>query len=340
MNGKLAIIGCGNWGQNLVRNFYNLLGPGQVICCDQRQEVLQGLKAKYPGVTTATDVRLICEDPSVSALVIATPVLTHYSMARQALLMGKHVLIEKPMTTKSREAEELCDLADREQRVLMVDHLLLFHPAVQELKGIISSGDLGDVYHLYSRRTNLGVVRSEENVLWSLGPHDVAVILELVGAVPTRIVAHGGAYLQAGLGIEDVVFLTMVFPGGQFADLHLSWLDPRKVREIVVVGSRKMAVFDDMEPLHKLRIHDKGGEFPSGAGTLSIRSGPVTEPPLATDEPLALTCQRFLDSIETGSAGLSDGRTGLEVVRILEAAQASLAGNGIPIEFSRECAHG
>lgn len=336
INGKFAIVGCGNWGRNLVRNFCQLVGPEKTICCDARPDILRKLSTQYPGIGVTTSAETVWVDPSVVGVAIATPAVTHYSVARQALLAGKHVLVEKPMTTNSREAAELCELADRMQRVLMVDHLLLFHPAVQELQRLANVGELGDIYHLYSRRTNMGIVRSEENALWSLGPHDVAVMLGLVGDLPVRVFAQGGTYLQPHLGIEDVVFVTLVFPRGQVANLHLSWLDPQKAREIVVVGSRRMAVFNDMEPVKKLRVYQIGINSPAGEGPPAICSSAIEEPTISLDEPLALTCRQFLESIELGRASLSDGRTGLEVVRILETAQLSLEKGGKTVEFSRE----
>jgi len=331
MNGKLAVIGCGNWGKNLVRIFCQLLGAEQVICCDPRNELVQSLTEAYPGVGTTTNVDHIWEDSSVMAVAIATPVLTHYPLAQRALLTGLHAFVEKPMTTNTAEAAELCDLAERENRVLMVDHLLLFHPAIKELGLRIAAGDLGDIYHLYSRRTNLGIVRSEENVLWSLGPHDVAVMLELVGQSPVRVAASGGIYLQPQLGLHDVVFVTLVFPRGQLGHLHLSWHDPQKIRQITVVGSRKTAVFEDSGPEEKLRLYDIDVDSPSGDGMLSLRSGDPEVPTIPAIEPLVLACQRFLDSVDRDRALLSTGRTGLEVVRILEAAQASLDKAGAPV---------
>jgi predicted dehydrogenase len=336
MNGKLAIVGCGNWGRNLVRNFYQLMGAERIICCDTRPSILRNLSTQYPGIGVTADMETLWADPLVAAVAIATPAVTHYAVARQALLAGKHVLVEKPMTTSTQEAAALCGVANRAQRVLMVDHLLLFHPAVQELQRLTVAGELGDIYHLYSRRTNTGILRSEENALWSLGPHDVAVMLSLVGDLPVRVAAQGGTYLQPHLGIEDVVFLTLVFPHGQVANLHLSWLDPQKVREIVVVGSRRMAVFNDMEPLKKLRIYDTEVTPSSGGGSPSIRSSAMLERALPQDEPLSLTCRQFLESVDRGYAALSDGRTGLEVVRVLEAAQLSLERSGKTVEFSRE----
>ena len=331
MNGKLAVVGCGNWGKNLVRNFCQILGPDRVTCCDQREEVLQRVAAEYPGIGTLTDVGPIWSDSAVTCVAIATPALTHYSLAKEALLAGKHVFVEKPLTTSVAEAIALNRLAEQERKVLMVDHLLLFHPAVQELERVIGAGELGEMYHLYSQRTNLGIVRSEENVLWSLGPHDVAVMLRFGGQSPVQVVAQGGAYLQPRLGIHDVAFVTLVFPGGQVGHLHLSWHDPRKSREITVVGSRKTAVFDDLEQEEKLRIYEVGVQSASDGGAPTLHDGGIRAVPIARAEPLKLACQHFLDSIGGDAHAVSDGRMGLEVVQVLEAAQCSLDQGGRPV---------
>ena len=340
MNSKVAVIGCGNWGKNLVATFYRILEPERVVCCDQNKEVLERLTKEYSGITIARDLRTLWDDPSITAVAIATPALTHYSIARQALQARKHVFVEKPLTTASDEASDLCALAEREQRVLMVDHLLLFHPAIQALEQVIMSGELGRIYHLYSRRTNAGIVRSEENALWSLGPHDIAVMLRLVGRNPVRVAAQGGSYLQPRLGIQDVVFVTLVFPEGQVGHSHLSWLDPRKTREMTVVGSDKMAVFDDLEPVQKLRIYDKRVEPPLERGIVSNRDGSVAEISLSPEEPLNLACQEFLASIQRGHARMSDGQAGLDVVRILEAAQVSLESQGSSVQIQEELVRG
>ncbi|MFQ6026274.1 MAG: Gfo/Idh/MocA family protein [Dehalococcoidia bacterium] len=340
MNWKLAIVGCGNWGQNLVRNFFRLLGPERVICCDLNQQTLWDIKCKYPDIEVVEDTRCVLEDPSVMAVAIATPTQTHYSLARQSLLRGKHVFVEKPLADSVADAEALCTLAKQRSRVLMVDHLLIFHPAIEKLTELIHAGELGDICQIYSRRTNLGVVRSEENVLWSLGPHDVAVMLGIMQDSPTKVTANGGVYLQPHIGLHDVVFLTLVFPDGQMGNFHLSWFDPRKTREITVVGSRKMAVFDDMEPVAKLRIFDKTFDAKSPEGPPSAYDGGITEIPCSNEEPLTLVCQHFLEGIEEGRVELCDGTAGLEVVRVLESAQRSLDEDGMPIELPRHVPHG
>lgn len=334
MIGKIGIVGCGNWGKNLVRNFCQNLGSDQVICCDQSGQVLESLAVQYPGIGLCNNVEQIWQDSSVSCVVIATPALSHYSMVRNALSVGKHVLVEKPLTTSAAQASELCNMAGRQNLVLMVDHLLLFHPALQQLQRKIELGELGTIYQIYSRRTNLGVVRSEENALWSLGAHDVAVMVRLVGEKPARVTAVGGIYLQPQASIQDVVFVTLAFPGGQIGHMHLSWHDPRKAREITVVGSRKMALFDDGEAIEKLRIYDMGVEVSSHDCSFPIRNDGVDVIAIGSEEPLSLLCQHFLDSVDRGQVSLSSGRSGLEVVQILEAAQTSLDSKGTPVLLS------
>ena len=339
ISGKVAVIGCGSWGRNLVRNLCQLVSPQRIVCCDLNEQALNEMASTYGGITTVNDVEDVWQDSAVAAVAISTPTPTHYQLARQALLSGKHVLVEKPLATSAAEASKLCSLAEENRRTLMVDHVLLFHPAVKELTARIHAGELGQIYHLHSQRTNLGVVRSKENALWSLGPHDVAVMLSVIGDSPAKVTAHGGVFLQRGLGIQDVVFVTLDFPSGQVGNLQLSWLDPKKAREITVVGTRKMAVFDDMEPVAKLRIYEKSVAVAPSDGRASIRDSGVTEPSLSSEEPLEVVCRRFLEYAEQGRVELSDGRMGLEVVRVLEAAQRSLDSDGAPVELSTIPSH-
>ncbi len=328
---KLAVIGAGNWGRNLLRNFCELLGAQRVVCCDLDDKIVQRAERAYPGLITCSKPDSIWEDHRITAAVISTPAATHYALAKQALRAYKHVFVEKPLALNSKEAEALCQLAQERQRVLMVDHLLLYHPAVEELILRVRTGELGHVYYVYSQRVNLGVVRTEENALWSLGPHDIAVILELMGTEPVQALAQGGIYLQKDRRIEDVVFLTMVFPGGELAHLHLSWLDPHKLRKITVVGSEKMIVFDDMEPQEKLKIYDKGVTVHSQNAGPQVRYGDIIIPNVPMAEPLRAACQHFLDCIEKNKKPRSDGRAGLKVLRVLEAAQQSLERAGKPV---------
>ena len=255
-------------------------------------------------------------------------------MARQALERGKHVYVEKPMTLSTEHAEHLVALAEEHQRTLMVGHLLEYHPAVQLLRNLVQTGDLGEVYYLYSQRVNLGIVRRDENALWSLAPHDISVILHLLDQKPTTVSARGASYLQPEL--EDVVFANLHFADGKMAQLQVSWLDPHKIRRLTVVGSRKMAVFDDVESAEKVRIYDKSAERPdydSYGESINLRFGDVVIPRLEMSEPLKLECEHFAACVREGKTPLSDGRDGLRVVRVLEAAQASLSQNGAPVEL-------
>jgi predicted dehydrogenase len=335
MNNKIAVIGCGNWGQNLVRNFCKILGNNRVVLYDEQVDRLKHFAVQYPGLTIMESLESIWADSNIVGVAIATPTVTHAAIAKLALISGKHVLVEKPLATSTDDAKELCELAQKAQRSLVVDHLLLFHPAVQEIEQRLATGELGDLYYLYSQRLNLGVVRSEENALWSLAPHDIAVAIRLLGRNPVRVYAHGGVYLQTDLGIEDVVFVTLIFPDGQVANLHLSWLDPDKVRKITLVGSRKMAIFDDMEPRDKLRLYDKGVTLVDGRSA-QVRYGDVSIPNVPLLEPLERVCTHFLECIEGGETSISDGWLGLEVVRVLTAAQKSLELGGKPVELSIE----
>jgi len=266
-------------------------------------------------------------------VVIASCAAQHFDQARWALEAGKHVLVEKPMTLAPGEAEELVRVARQNGRCLMVGHLLLYHPAVVKMKHLVTSGDVGEPFYLYSQRLNLGRVRNDENALWSFGPHDVAVALHLFDEEPEIVTAKGEAYLQPG--IVDVVFVTLHFPQRKMAHIHLSWLDPHKTRRTTVVGSRKMIVFDDMEPTDKVRIYDKGVDVRpqsvSYEDYLHVRFGDVLIPHIGTAEPLRLECQHFLDCVRTGETPRSDGAHGLQVIRILAAAQKSLELDGAPV---------
>jgi UDP-2-acetamido-3-amino-2,3-dideoxy-glucuronate N-acetyltransferase len=320
---KLAIVGVGNWGKNLLRNFSLLLGEERVIACDADAKRLQEIRSQYPHVSMASDLSALLNDPRVEAVVIATPVVTHFELARQALLAHKHVFVEKPIAMCSSEAQELISLAERERRVLMVDHLLEYHPAVERLQKLIQNRELGEIFYLYSQRLNLGIVRTEENALWSLAPHDISVMLYLLGQEPRRIQAQGACYLQKT--IEDIVFATLEFPGGVLGHLHLSWLDPQKVRKLVVAGSRKMAIFDDTAS-QKLVLASKCATKTSHGFSLS--DGGIQALPIETREPLRAACEHFLEKIERKERPRSDGHDGLRVLRVLEAAQRSLNQDG------------
>jgi len=283
------------------------------------------MSARYPHVRTTGDFDDVLADDGVDAVVIATPVPTHHELAKRALLAGKHVLVEKPPAMRAGEMEELCALAAERELVLMPAHLLLYHPAVAKLKDVIVSGELGEVLCVYGNRQNLGKIRKDENALWSLGVHDLSVILHLLEEEPAEAVAQGNAFLTPG--VEDVVFCYLRFPSGKIAHMHLSWLDPHKVRRMTVVGRDKMVVFDDMELEHKVTVYEKAAWQPAERyGEWQTRTGAKYSPRISNDEPLKLECRHFLDLVERGPGDHAEARAGLAVVRTLEQLQTSLAG--------------
>jgi len=296
------------------------------------------MAALYPSVDVVSDLPIILEDPAVAAIVVATHAPSHFEVAEAALRSGRDVFVEKPLCLSGDQAATLCRLAEESGRILMVGHLLLYHPAVERLKGLIDDGELGDVLYVYAQRVNLGVVRREENAWWSLAPHDISVANYLLGSSPTAVSATGSCYLQSERGIEDVVFATLHYPDGRMAHIHVSWLDPHKTRKLTVVGNRKMAVFDDTSADQKLAVFDKGVEPPA---TLSyeegvrIRTGDILIPALKMAEPLRRECLAFLESVRTRRAPVADGASGLHVVRALEGGSASLAQGGTRIELQR-----
>jgi len=319
---KIAILGAGNWGKNHVRVFCKLLGEKNIIVCDPDSSRRETMKAAYPGVSLSSEQAL----SNVDAVVIATPAVTHYALAREALLAGRHVLVEKPIALHPREAEELVAIAKRKERILMVDHLLEYHPAVKRLKDLVEEGKLGRLLHLSSQRLNLGVIRSEENALWSLAPHDISVILYLLGEEPIEVAAHGGTYLQPG--IEDVCYLTLRFASGALGHVHVSWLDPVKTRRLTVVSERAMAVYDDLAGDQLMFHHKRAAER---NGKYVPQKGKSEAIPVVEVEPLRAMAESFLEAVKTGENPLSDGKDGLRVLRVLEAAQESMESGGKPV---------
>jgi predicted dehydrogenase len=293
------------------------------------------MEGLFPGVRTAESFEVLLEDEAVRAVVIATPAVTHAELARRALDAGRHVFVEKPMALAAKEARDLCERAEARGLVLMVGHLLVYHPGVERLRQLVESGELGPIHYLYSQRVNLGKIRADENALWSFAPHDLSVMLHVLPSRPVDVAARGQAYLREG--VEDVVFLNLRFENGVMGNVQLSWLDPHKLRKFTVVGRRKMAVFDDVEASEKLKIYDKGAEVPgdyAGYGDyIGLRFGDIVIPRLPSTEPLRLECQEFLRCVEEGATPVTDGRSGLEVVRILEAAQHSLENGGAPVSI-------
>ncbi|MFZ1947101.1 MAG: Gfo/Idh/MocA family oxidoreductase [bacterium] len=323
---RIAVIGVGYWGPNFVRILDELPGARLATVCDSDPRRQERMATMYPHVKLTDRLDSVIADKEIDAVVVATGSDTHYEISRRCLEADKHVLVEKPIALKSADAEHLIALAAEHERVLLVGHLLRYHRGVEKLKQYIDEGNLGKIRYIYSTRVNLGRIRKEENALWSFATHDISVVTHLVGADPVSVTASGQAYVRKG--IYDVVFLTIHFPGDVMAHLHVSWLDPRKIRQVTVVGDHKMAVLNDMETTEKLRIYDKGVNFVPSYGdygeSLTIRVGDIYIPKINLVEPLKAECQHFLDCIEKGAKPLTDGLSGLKVVRVLEAAEQSL----------------
>jgi predicted dehydrogenase len=320
---RLGVAGLGYWGPNIARNFAELPGCSLTWCCDASSGARERAAARFPGARVVAELDEMLSDPSLDAVAVATPVPTHADIAVRVLEAGKHCLVEKPLAQSVPDGERVLDAARAADRVLMVGHLLEYHPGVQKLKQLAESGELGDIYYIYGNRLNLGKLRADENALWSLGAHDVSVVLHLADEEPSEVVAHGESYVRPG--VEDVVFCFMRFPSGLSAHLHLSWLDPHKERRFTVVGSRRMATFDDMALEGKLTVYDKGfDEDTRSWGEYIARSGDIFSPRIPNVEPLRLECEHFIECVRSGATPRSDGASGLRVVRVLEALQGSL----------------
>ena len=318
---KIAVVGLGYWGPNLVRNFDEL--AELTWLCDLDPGLRERFAARYPNARVTADYAELLADDSVDAVVVATPVPTHHALAKQALEAGKHVLVEKPPAMRGAEMDELVELAAARDLVLMPGHLLLYHPGVTKLKELVDRGELGDVLCVYGNRQNLGIVRTNENALWSLGVHDLSVILYLLDEDPETAVAHGRDFLTAG--VEDVVFCFLRFPSGKIAHMHLSWLDPHKMRKLTVVGREKMVVFDDMELERKVTVYEKSPwKRAETYGEWQTRSGDIYIPKISTDEPLRLECSHFLALVAGEGDRQKVARDGARVVRALEMLTESL----------------
>jgi predicted dehydrogenase len=323
-NLRVGVVGLGYWGPNLARNFAAIPGCELAYLCDADPATRERLARLFPGAAPAADLDELLADPALDAVVLATPVPTHAELAVRALEAGKHCFVEKPLALTASDAEQAVTAAEDAGRVLMVGHLLEYHPGVRRLKALAEAGELGDeIYYIYGNRLNLGKLRADENALWSLGAHDVSVLLYLAAEEPIEMVAHGKAYVRPG--VEDVVFCFLRFPSGLTAHLHLSWLDPHKERRFTIVGSRRMATFDDMALERKLTVYDKGfDERARGYGEYITRSGGSFSPALPNIEPLRAECEHFVESVRAGRSPQSDGTSGLRVVRVLEQLQQSL----------------
>ena len=336
MTVRLALVGLGYWGPNLARNLAVVDGAELVALCDANEDRLRRTGRQYPSARLVPAFEDVLADARIDAVVVATPVETHFELCQAALTAGKHVMVEKPLATSSAECETLIALAEAQGRTLMVGHVFVYNSAVNRVKEYIDTGEIGEVYYVYSQRLNLGQVRHDVNAMWNFAPHDLSILCHWFGTEPTNLAARGHSYLQPG--IEDVVFMNMEFPKSVLASVHISWLDPLKVRRMTIVGSEKMVVYDDVSADAKVVVYDRGvtkqlidkteaslGSYRTyGEFQLLLRAGDVLIPKLDFVEPLKVECQHFVDCIRTGETPVSDGRQGLWVVRALEAAQRSL----------------
>ena len=327
----IGVVGCGYWGPNLARNFNQLQGSRLTAVCDTDPVRLETMRFLHPEATRFRDYDEMLAGSELGAIAIATPLKQHFSLAKKALLAGKHVMVEKPLASTSGECRELIDLAAEHGLTLMVGHTFLYSAPIQMIDGLIKAGDLGEIRYINSRRLSLGLFQKDINVVWDLAPHDLSIILHLVGKTPLAVNCQGNAHVTPG--IEDVSNLSLSFSGGRFATVQNSWLEPRKVRQMTIVGTRKMIVYDDIEPMEKIRIYDTRVERPPhydsfGEFQYAYHYGDSYLPRIDQGEPLRGMCQHFLDSITSGARPLSCGESGLEVVKILEACSRSLQADG------------
>lgn len=333
----VGVVGCGYWGPNLIRNFNALANCEVKWACDLDAQRLARVKQTYPNVGVTTHIETLTEDPDIDAIAIATSLPTHFELAKLSLLGGKHTFVEKPIARTTAQCEWLMDKAVNESVLLMVGHTFIYNPAVRKMKELIDSGEIGEVLYISSRRLNLGLFQKDVNVAWDLAPHDLAIILYLLGKNPHSVSCHGKAYITPG--VEDVTNMSLNFGNGEFATIQNSWLDPNKVRLMTVVGTAGMIVYDDTEPLEKIKIHDKRVKAPRhfdglGEFQFAYHYGGTRSPYVAQEEPLRVQCGHFVECIEQSSPPQTSGIEGLQVVKILEAASESLKDNGRFIKLS------
>lgn len=335
----IGIVGLGYWGPNLLKNFHQLEGCEVLYCCDKDEKRLSLIARQYPAIKITTDYYKVLKESKVTAVVIATPTDTHSQLVKEALMSGKHVLVEKPLTLSVKSAEKLVRLAKRKKKILMVGHTYEYHPAILKIQNYISTKMIGQINYIYCSRVNLGKVREETNALWNLAPHDISILHLLIKSTPTAVSAFGQSYFRPKH--EDVVFINLRFPKNIIAHVHVSWLDPSKIRKMTIVGSDKMITFDDMDNEASVRIYDKGivrlvneeGDRIYKEFSLKLRAGDVHLPHIDPTEPLKAECEHFVESIRKKRTPRSDGKVGLEVVRVLEAAQKSLEQGGAWIKL-------
>jgi len=331
---EIGQVGLGAWGKNLLRNFSSLNKCHVKMACDFNDAQCAKASETFRGISLTTKYEDILNDNKIEAVVIATPPAMHYKMAAQAIESGKDVFVEKPLVLNLDEGKKLVELAAKKERILMVGHIMEYHPTTLFLKKYIDDGTLGEIYYLYSSRINLGKVRDIENSLWSFAPHDISIIMFLLDKYPVRVTANGSSYLQKN--IEDVCFMTMHFNDKTMAHVHVSWLDPHKERKLTIVGSKKMVVFDDTRTSEKIWLYDKGVDtaldYSTYAEYFNLRIGDITIPRVPGGEPLKLECSHFIESVQKRSRPRSDGIDGLKVLTVLQAAQSSLEKGGTPVD--------
>jgi predicted dehydrogenase len=335
---KIAVLGCGYWGPNLIRNFRSLPGVAVSVICDKSQERLEYLGQIYPEVEKTTECSRITGDASIDMVAIATPVSSHYGLASACLTAGKHTFVEKPLAATSAQCSELISLAEARSLTLMVGHTFVYTTTVRKIKEIVNSGEIGELMYISCRRLNLGLFQKDINVAWDLAPHDLSIILYIMGVKPVSVNCQGKAHVSPR--IEDITNISLSFKNGGFATIQSSWIDPRKVREITIVGTKKMIVYDDTEPLEKIKIYDKRVEAPPHYDTFgefqySYHYGDILSPFVKQVEPLKVECQHFIDCVEKAVRPDSSGYDGLEVVRILEAATQSLKNGGGTVSLEK-----
>jgi predicted dehydrogenase len=328
---RVGAVGCGYWGPNVIRNLDAVDGCVLGTICDADPQRLAAVAARYPAAARTTCVDEVLDDPDLDAVYLATPVSTHHALTRRALLAGKHVLVEKPLATTVEQAEELAALAATRGRVLLVGHTFVFSPPVRKVKELLARGEVGPIYYIETTRVNLGLFQKDVSVLWDLGPHDLSILLYWLDEVPSTVSARGRSF--HGEELEDVAFLTLEFPSGVLAQIQISWLAPSKLRRTSVVGRQRMIVYDDLEPVEKVKVYDRGVDRqPASFGEfqLTYRSGDILSPRLDTTEPLFLECQHWLDCIRTGREPDASPRHAVDVVRVIQAAERSLRQHGAP----------
>lgn len=326
---RVGIIGHGYWGPNLVRNFHDLSTVELVAVCDAKEDRLRTLAKKFPHVKLTTNYQDLISNRSIDALIIATPISTHFDIASKALRAGKHLLVEKPLVATTQQGLALTRLAERSNRILMVGHTFEYHPAVLKVAELLKNQELGKLYYIDSVRVNLGLHQSDGlNVIWDLAPHDISIILHWVNKVPLRVSAWGQGFVQKG--VEDVAFIRLEFPDEVLAHIHLSWIAPSKIRRMTVVGDKKMVIYDDVESAEKIKIADRSAQLDYSTRELRVgyRLGDIVSPRLETTEALALECSHFIDCILNKKTPRTDGERGIQVVRILEAAEKSVKKGG------------